>query len=339
MNTTIKDIARETNLALSTISKYINGGTVRPENKNLIDEAIRKLNYVPSNTARGLRSSKTYRIGLISSPPDNPHNAFLLSRIEKNMRANGYSLLFMSGNLYTESTDDFIPQMLRSGVDGMIITSLGLSPHIRSAMSDARIPVVELEENSCSDEYDCVQTSCTLGAYEIVEHLIQMGHKKIAIINGPDASVTATERKTGYFRAMEDYAIPVNPDYVICNDYYTSCGYEGMMKLWSLKNRPTAVFSTNYSICLGVYEAIYELDIRIPDALSVVSFDDFQLSQMLSPQLTAVRQPLSALADSACELLFRRMSGDYSDYPRRIRLKPECIYRDSVGNLHPCPDL
>lgn len=83
----------------------------------------------------------------------------------------------------------------------------------------------------------------------------------------------------------------------------------------------------------SIYEAIYSLGIRIPEDLSVVSFDDFELSILLSPQLTAVRQPLADLAEQACDLLLRRMNGDYCDFPRTIRLKPECIYRDSVRNL------
>ena len=119
MSATIKDIARETGLALATISKYINGGTVRPQNKKQIDEAIRKLNYVPRNTARGLRSSKTYRIGLVSGPPNTPHNAFLLSKIENTMRAHGYSLTFMSGDKYKDHVNKFVPHMLRSGIDGL----------------------------------------------------------------------------------------------------------------------------------------------------------------------------------------------------------------------------
>lgn len=158
MSATIKDIAKETGLALATISKYINGGTVRPQNKKQIDEAIRKLNYVPRNTARGLRSSKTYRIGLISAPPNNPHNAFLLSKIENTMRAHGYSLTFMSGDKYKDHVNKFIPHMLRSGIDGLIISSFCLSKDICSAVEHTRIPVVELEEHSHFHRTDCVQT-------------------------------------------------------------------------------------------------------------------------------------------------------------------------------------
>lgn len=160
-----------------------------------------------------------------------------------------------------------------------------------------------------------------------------MGHQKIALVTGSPASYTACERKKGYLRALEDYDIPVNPDYIIAENYANDFGYQAMQKLWNLPERPTAVFSANYTLCLGIYEAIYSLGIRIPEDLSVVSFDDFELSILLSPQLTAVRQPLADLAEQACDLLLRRMNGDYCDFPRTIRLKPECIYRDSVRNL------
>lgn len=333
MSATIKDIVRETGLALATISKYINGGTVRPQNKKIIDEAIRKLNYIPRNTARGLRSSKTYRIGLVSGPPNNPHNAFLLSRIEKNMRAYGYSLIFVCGDLYKGKINEWVPQLLRSGIDGLIITSFSLKPDICSAVENAKIPVVELEEHSHFRQTDCVQTSCTAGSYEITEHLLKMGHRKIAIVTGPSASTTAKERKKGYLRALEDYQIPVDSNYVITGNYGAQFGYQAMQKLWQLPERPTAIFATNYTLCLGIYEAIYSLGIRVPDDLSVVSFDDFELSLLLSPPLTAVRQPLDEMAQQACELLLRRINGDYNDFPRTIRLKPECMYRNSVRNL------
>ena len=223
--------------------------------------------------------------------------------------------------------------MLRSGIDGLIITSFSITPDICSDVEKAGIPVVELEEHSYFHQTDCVQTSCTLGAYEIVEHLINMGHRKIAMVTGPSESSTANERKKGYLRALEDYAISVDPNLIISGSYVSDFGYQAMQKLWGLPERPTAIFSTNYTLCLGIYEAIYNLGIKIPEDLSVVSFDDFELSTLLSPPLTAVRQPLADLAEHACDLLLRRMNGDYSDFPRTVRVKPECIYRDSVRDL------
>ena len=226
---------------------------------------------------------------------------------------------------------------LRSGIDGLIVTSYSLNTDVCSAVEQTGIPVVELEEHTHFHQTDCVQTNCTSGAYEIVEHLIKMGHKKIAIVTGPPESFTACERKKGYLRALEDYNIPIVPDYVISKSYTSDFGYQAMQKLWSLPERPTAVFSANYSLCLGIYEAIYNLGIRVPEDLSVVSFDDFELSLLLSPPLTAVRQPLADLSECACDLLLRRMKGDYNDFPRTIRIRPKCIYRNSVRDLFADP--
>lgn len=114
-------------------------------------------------------------------------------------------------------------------------------------------------------------------------------------------------------------------------DFTYKSGYEGIRYLWGLKDRPTAVFVTNYEMYLGAMAAIHRLDIRIPQELSVVSFDDFQLSVMVRPKLTTVRQPLVEMADRACEILLRRMDRDFRNFPRKLRLKPEFLCRDSVS--------
>ncbi len=335
MGVTIKDVARETNLAISTISKYLNGGKVRKKNQKVIEDAIRKLNYTPNGMARGLRSSRTYRVGLIMGNNTNAHSSTLLKEIENRMRERGYFLIFLNNDYCVpRQTEEYVDFLVENGVDGMIITTIGKDlDYIRRAR-EADIPVVIMEECHTAVDTDCVQVDCTGGAYEVIEHLIKAGHRRIAAINGMDESQTAIERKKGYLRVMEDYGIPVNEDYMIQGDYKSESGYLGMKELWQRKERPTAVFAANYNTCIGVMEAVYELGIKVPEELSIVCFDDFELSVMVRPKLTAVCQPLTEMADAACELLIRRMNGDYDDYPRRIRLKPECIYRDSV--LHMC---
>ena len=163
--------------------------------------------------------------------------------------------------------------MLRSGIDGLIISSFCLSKDICSAVEHTRIPVVELEEHSHFHRTDCVQTSCTSGAYEIVEHLIKWGIRRSPLSPVLLHPIPHANEKNGYLRALEDYNIPVNPDYIIAENYANDFGYQAMQKLWNLPERPTAVFSANYTLCLGIYEAIYSLGIRIPEDLSVVSFD------------------------------------------------------------------
>lgn len=334
MAVTIKDVARETNLAISTISKFMNGGTVRAENRELIEAAIQRLGYSPNRSARGLRTSKTYMVGLITGRVNSPHTAAINSAIEKKFRQLGYSVTFATHEENGIQAKDYIDYMVERGVDGVISTPIGSGRDYLKSVVEKNIPVLLLEEHWGDIRTDCVQVDCCGGAYSMVEHLVESGHHKIAIIQGPDHKLTSKERFKGYLRVMEDYDLPVRQEYLIPGDYKYKSGYEGILKLWELKDRPTAVFVSNYDMCLGAMAAVHNLNIRVPDELSIVSFDDFELSVMVRPKLTTVRQPLEKMANVACELLYRRMQGDDSDFPRKIRLKPECIYRDSVKNCH-----
>ena len=227
--TTIKDVARETNLAISTISKYMNGGTVRKKNQELIEAAVKKLNYFPNNTARWLRTSKTYRVGVIAGIVNSPHTSAILNEIEKKLRDHGYSVSFFSFDENLDKTKEYVEYMIANGVDGMLITIPGNTDGHLILPENLRVPVVTIEENSGIIQGDCVQTSCTQGAYEITEYLIKNGHSRIAVIEGRRNSLTASERMKGYFRAMEDYGIPVRPEYVVQGDYVYQGGYSCLL--------------------------------------------------------------------------------------------------------------
>ena len=330
MAVTIKDVARETNLAISTISKYMNGGTVRHENRVLIEAAVQKLGYSPNRSARGLRTSKTYMIGLVTGRVNSPHTAAIVSGIEKRFRELGYSVIFATHEENGVQIEDYLEYLLERGVDGIISSPIAAGGDCLKRAVEQNIPVLVVEENSGEMRTDCVQVDCCGGAYQIVEHLIESGHHRIAIIKGPENKLTARERLRGYFRVLEDYGYPVRQDYLIPGDFTYQSGYKGIMKLWKLEEKPSAVFVSNYDMCLGAMAAVHNLDIRVPEALSVVSFDDFELSVMVRPKLTTIRQPLEEMANAACDLLYRRIQGDYSDFPKKIRLKTKCIYRDSV---------
>lgn len=331
MAVTIKDVARETNLAISTISKYMNGGSVREKNRILIEKAIEKLGYSPNSAARGLRTSRSYAVGVITGVIRNPHAAGIVSEIEKSLREKGYALSFASHDDRGELAKKYVDYLVDKGVDGLIIDPVRTDVDYLEKAREQKIPVVVLEESFGLGDVDCVQVDCAGGAYELVEHLVKSGHRKIAVIQGPEYQLTARERMRGYLRVHEDYELPVCSDYLVQGDFTYKAGYEGICRLWELEVRPTAVFVTNYEMCLGAMAAVHRLDIRIPQELSVVSFDDFELSVMVRPKLTTVRQPLVEMADRACEILLRRMDSDYQDFPRKLRLKPEFICRDSVA--------
>lgn len=341
MAVTIKDVAKETNLAISTISKYINGGKVREKNRKKIETAIEKLGFVPNDAARGLRTFRTYTVGLITGGGTNQHTATLISETEKQLRNRGYSMTSISlGPVGQEEDGDRIKQyvdyLVDRGVDGLIIAPLKKDIDYLKNARLRGIPVVLIEERRVLENKNIysVLVDCTGGAYEIVEHLVKMGHSKIGIIKGPSYKLTAVERCTGYKRVMEDYGIPLRKEYMIEGDYTYKAGYEGIIKLCSLQDRPTAVFTTNYDTCLGALEAIRKLGLKIPEDISLVTFDDYDLSVVIRPHLTAVRQPLAQMAEVASWMLYRRMNGEDTSCPTTIRLKPQCFYRDSVKDLY-----
>lgn len=331
MAVTIKDVARETNLAISTISKYMNGGRVREKNRIRIEKAIEKLGYTPNSAARGLRTSRSYVVRVVTGAIRNPHVAGIVSEIEKSLKEKGYSLSFASHDDRGELARKYVDYLVDKGVDGLIINPVRTDVDYPEKAREQKIPVVLLEESFGLGKVDCVQVDCAGGAYELVEYLVKSGHHRIAVIQGPEYQLTARERMRGYLRVHEDYELPVYSEYLVKGDFTYKSGYEGIRYLWGLKDRPTAVFVTNYEMCLGAMAAIHRLDIRLPQELSVVSFDDFQLSVMVRPKLTTVRQPLVEMADRACEILLRRMDRDFRDFPRKLRLKPEFLCRDSVS--------
>lgn len=333
MAVTIKDVAKETGLAISTISKYLNGGTVREKNRIIIEEAVQKLGYFPNSTARALRTSKSYMIGLLAGNIDTPHTAAQISEIEKKMHSLNYSLIFASHQDRAEQAGEYVKYMVEQGVDGIIAIPTEGYPDYLETAGQAGIPVVIMEERSHNIEADCVQVDCAAGTYQLIEYLIGEGHRKIAVIVGPQNRLTAQERLRGYLRVLEDYECEIDSEYMIQGDFTYKSGYEGICRLWALEERPTAVFVSDYTMCLGAMAAIHSLGIRVPEELSIVSFDDFELSVMVKPKLTTIRQPLAELADTACGLLCKRMKNDYNGFPEKIRLKPEFILRDSVKSL------
>ncbi len=335
MAVTIKDVAKQTNLAISTISKYMNGGKVRPENQKLIEEAIRKLGYRPNDNARGLRNAKTYTIGVLIDSLGSQYFAKITQMIEKILKKEGYSILVCCHKDNGAAAKKAIEFLVSKQVDGIIIEPVAGDEDYAVPILHSKIPFVVIDRALGRIKTDRVMSNSTFGAYQATEYLIQKGHKKIAIITGTSQKnpglLAAEERYRGYLRAMEDYELTLQKEYILEGDFKFESGYGCMQKLWKLKKHPTAVFVSNYNMCLGAMTAIHNMKISIPEELSFITFDDLEFSMVSNPALTAIRQPMEKIAEKAVELLLRRTDGDYTDYPQYIKLHTELVERDSVA--------
>ena len=303
----------------------MNGGNVRPENQAIIEEAIMRTGYSPNHLAGASYLQKLY---LRISPSNHGRwNYWRLVCCMERRRGRETAFLPFVVIRIGKVGKRIYRIMVEKGVDGIIVSPVKTEENYLVAAQEAGIPLVILEDIYGKETFDVVQVDCATSSYEIVESLIKKGHKKIAILKGTEGMTTAKERLNGYLRVMKG-VIPVNDAYLIDGDYDYHSGYEGVKKLWKYQEKPTALFVTNYHMCIGALVAVKHLNIQVPRELSIVSFDDMDLSALADFKITTVRQPMEEITHQACNIIEKRVQGDYSHFPEKKRIKAKVIYRD-----------
>lgn len=315
----------------------MNGVKVREENRLRIEEAIQELGYRPNELARGLRTAKTYTVGIILYRLRDAFSAKIAGNIERYLRKSGYSIILWSHEGDREQAAEAIRFLMKNQVEGLIVEPIPGEEKLFEDYVHGKIPVVSVDRVLDTQKYDSVCANTMLGIYEGTEYLIEMGHKKIGMIAaGLDYTVgmsSGIERTKGFLRAMEDYELEVRKEWIVEGDFSVRSGYEGMMNLWRQEEHPTAVICANYSMCVGMMKALHELKVEVPNVLSVISMDDMIFSEICSPKLTAIRQPVDEIARKTAELILRRIQGDYSDYPKNLKIHTAFMERESVISM------
>ncbi len=310
---TIKDIAREANVSVSTVSYALNDGprSVPAEVKERILDVASRLHYRPNRLARSLITRKSHVIGVV--PPRveldmvvGPYFVAMLNGIVNTYEALEQDVLILTQIKSTETKEAIYP-LLDGRCDGAIF----LAPPNDSAgiayLNQIGFPHVILSGrnmNSVNFEIDN-RTGMNLG----VQHLAELGHKKIAMLLGPKDHIDGQERNKGFIESMAAFGLDVNPEWLLEGGFQQSHGYEGGCKLISMKQRPTAVFCANDESALGMYRACNDLAINIPEDLSIVGFDDAQKAAMIEPTLTTIRQPLDEMSRHAAKSLMALIDG------------------------------
>lgn len=331
MPATIKDIARETGLGLATISKYLNGGNVRGENKVLIDQAIKKLDYTVNGMARGLKSRKSMLIGVVIPELSNLFITSIITVIEEALRRKGYSVVVCDCHSDRKLECDAVKFLMSKGIDGLINMPFSEDGrHLAPAVKKG-IPIVLVDRLIPNMKVDAVLADNDKASYDAVKYLLDRGHRRIGIILGAKEIFTSAKRLSGYARAMNEYGIPLNSDCIIYSDYTTQGGYESMRSLLKNKN-VTAAFVTNYEMTLGAVIAINEMGVKIPEDISFIGFDNMQLSRVVHPKLTIVSQPLEEMGAQISGLLLNKLA-DASRSPITISLSTSMEPGDSVADI------
>ena len=332
MAATIRDIKNKTGLSLATISKYLNGGNVLPENKALIEDAIKELNYEVNEIARGLVKNKTRTVGILVYDIASFFSSNILHYLGKELRKNGYGMMICDSCNDESLEAENLKFLLSRKVDGIIILPVSTSGNFLEPAKKSEIPVVLLDRAFQDKEFDCVCIDNRVAAFRAVDVLIKNNHKKIAII-GTIATDTGIERLKGFREAMEQAGIEIRPEYVKTGRFSVENGYEKMKELLAMEDRPTAVFMSNYETALGGVMAVNDSELSCPEDISLFGFDDLLVSNIVRPKLWTVEQPIETLCSNAVKLLLGRIEEENTEDVVKLSFRAKIQEGKSVRNL------
>lgn len=337
MAVTLKDIAIKTKCSVSTVSRVLNNKSrefrISEETERLVLETARKLNYRPNELARGLRLKRSLTIGLVVPDISNPFFAYVTHVIQSNAYELGYSLIVCNTNEDINMEIEQIELLRRKGVDGYIILPVGTKKDHISELLKHNKSFILLDRIFDDMETNAVVIDNHKGAYQAVKHLIDNGHRRIAIIQGLQNTSTNNARLSGYLSALKDHKITPDERLIVGNDFRKENGYIETKLLLQLKSPPTAIFATSDLITLGTIQALAEENIEVPKQISLVAFDDVDYAPFLSTPLTSVRQPRDLMGQVAVKLLIEDIEAKGGKKKEKLVLDPKLILRKSVYNL------
>lgn len=327
---TITDIAKRAGVSISTVSRVINNSNlVSKKTKRKVMRIIEETNFIPNEMARGLLKKTSKTVAVIIPNISNPFFIELVHGIEDTVNKYGYSMFLCNSNLNREKEKEFIKQMAERRTDGIIITSTFLHDKEMIYRLHKRLRIVTVQTEI--EGIDCVNTTDRKGTREAIEHLISLGHTKIAMIGyGLDVKASGNRRQE-YIETLKRHNIPLRDKYIINEGMKGNMGYFMANRLLDLPEPPTAIFALNDYLALGAYLAVMEKGLKIPDDISIVGFDNIMVAKLCNPPLTTVAQPVYSMGETAGKLLIENIEDGPKAVRKEVLLPTRLIIRGSTA--------
>ncbi|MCB1498195.1 MAG: LacI family DNA-binding transcriptional regulator [Bauldia sp.] len=333
---TIRDVAARANVSVATVSHVMNGSRrVNDETRQRVLDAIHHLKYRRHGIARSLRRSKSGAIGVIISDITNPFFADLVRGIETAIQEIDPESHIILSNTDEDAAKELqvIDVLMEKRVDGLILAPAGGNEGFLSDLVSRAFPMVFVDRALPQVDADSVVVDNTVGARRIVEHLIALGHRRIAAMRATLHATSIDARISGYQTALREAGIKPDPRLVIESASEIGAAYAAGQRVLALDPIPEAVFCSNNFTTLGLIRAIHAAGLRCPDDIAVVGFDDFPWADSFHPQLTAVSQPAFAMGEDAIRLLFDRINERRTGKSVQLTLSTDLVVRESCGAL------
>jgi DNA-binding LacI/PurR family transcriptional regulator len=328
---TVKEVANRAGVSTATVSRALSGSAgVSEPLRARIFEAARLLSYRPNRAARNLRVRSSRTVGVLIPDIENPFYTSLVCGIEEVLTKTDFSLLLASYNEDADQETRRLEVFRAEGVCGLVFAASQAPSSLYAELEKEGLALVAISRSPTRLRVDEVTVANRDGAYAATSHLLQLGHRRIAIVNGPTAFTTTRDRQVGYEDALREAGVSIDPDLVAHCEFKESAGYFAMERLLDLSAPPTAVFAASNLLTLGALRAIHTRNLAIPEKIAIVGFDDMPWAMSLRPPLTTIAQPAFEAGRTAAELLLARVRQPM--LPRRqVVLETRLIVRSSCG--------
>jgi DNA-binding LacI/PurR family transcriptional regulator len=329
---TIKDVAEIAGVSTSTVSRVLSDSPlVSDDTRKKVLKVVRELNFSPNVVARALKKRESSTIGLLVPDIVNPYFAEIARGVEDIAHKSGYSVVLCNYDADTEKEKKYLQVLLQRQIDGLIYAGSGLLAGSIVNLLQAGIPTVLLDRDTSEIlDVDTVCIDDESAAQLAVDHLISLGHREIAVLSGPEYLNSSRGRLAGYKLSLARSAIDFKPELVVSGPFTTEAGFELVTKLVRSGARFTAVFAMSDMMAIGAIKGLQRLNLRVPEDIAVVGFDNIKMSELITPELTTVAQPMYELGSQAFAILKERLDARHSER-QRIVLKTRLIVRDSCG--------
>lgn len=332
----IKDVARMAGVSTATVSHVINNTRfVSEETRQKVQAAIDACGYTPNAHARSLASGRSRILGLIISDIANPFFPELVKSIEEKASAHGYEIILSNTNYEPKRIVACVQRMLDQRVQGVAILTSEMDFSLSRRLADQEVAVVFLDVGEVGPHTSNILVNYEKGIREGVEHLLALGHRRIAYISGPSRLKSAARRKAAFTKIMKKYRISLGATPLIFEgDFKTTGGQRAAAEILRLDPRPTAIVSGNDLMAIGALRELKNAGLRAPQDISVIGFDDISFASLADPPLTTILIPRSEIGENAVEALIRTIQ-DADNLGREFKVSAQLVVRESTGAAPP----
>lgn len=331
----IKEIARQAGVSVATVSRVLNHPeTVAPKTRERILDLMAQMDYKPNWFARGLNFNKTDTLALLIPNILNPAYVEIAEGVESVANQKGYTVLLCITEGEVKKERKYIQTLIDRHIDGVILVSSLLNSDDINYLKQQGVAVVLVGENNGNSPEPIVRIDCCAAAYQAVQHLLNCGHKEIALIYGNAPVMENKNKIEGYEKALREAGILLRPNYIVEEENTIEGGYLATRKLLGLNNRPRAIFTTSDLLAFGVMDALRDAELNVPHDVAVMGFDNIRMSSLMVPRLSTVAKPLHKMGLSGARLLLdvieSRKNGDM--VMKEIILQSKLKIRKSCGH-------